>query len=101
MRRLGTVMTLQSEPGFPRRQHWAAAESQAFRKFLTALLHEPMLRPIDTVFLVRLGAGVVLVAAGLRLCFLQGTVLPIFGFALVALGALLVVETLRFDDSHD
>jgi hypothetical protein len=32
---------------------------------------------------------------------LQGTVLPIFGFALVALGALLVVETLRFGDSHD
>ncbi len=94
-------MRLQSEPGFPRKPHPVAVESQAFRKFLTALFHGPMFRPIDTVFLVRLGAGVVLVAAGLRLCFWQGTALPVIGFALVSLGALLVVETLRFDDSRD
>lgn len=100
MRRLGAVMKLQSEPGFPRKRH-CTAESQTFREFLTALLHGPMLRPIDTVFLVRLGAGVVLIAAGLRLCFLESTALPIIGFALVTLGALLVVETLRFDDSSD
>jgi hypothetical protein len=93
-------MKLQSEPGFTRRQHWAEAENQA-RKFLTTLLHGPMLRPIDAVFLVRLGAGVVLVAAGLRLCFLDSAALPIIGFALVTLGALLVVETLRFDNSRD
>lgn len=94
-------MRLQSEPGFPRRQHWTAGESQVFRKFLTALLHGPMFGPIDTVFLVRLGAGVVLVAAGLRLCFLEGMALPVIGFALVALGALLVVEILRFDNSRN
>ncbi len=100
MRRAGAVMKLQSEPGLERRPHWTETESQVFRKFLMAVLFEPMDRPIDAVFLVRLGAGVIFVAAGLRLCFCEGTVLPIFGFALVALGALLVVEILRLKNSR-
>jgi uncharacterized membrane protein len=32
---------------------------------------------------------------------LQGTVLPILGFALITLGAVLLVETLRFHNSRN